>query len=202
MILIIDVFYSAVDAHVGEHIFRQDICPPYHYIQQAPINCTICRNLILNFLKDRTRILVTHNISILPYADQIICFDGVTNSIAANGSKKEVVEQLRIRLKSKGGGENEESANLFKRIINVLVEQEYQCPQNVESQSNTFHQDEMSTLMDKKKQKEAGNGIVSIETKKNGDVPLSVYWYYLCACGGVVATVSLIITSLWISYSW
>lgn len=144
---------------------------------------------------------MTHNIAILPYADHIICLDGTLNSIAANGTKDEVVEQLTVRLSKAGGQDkcNDESSSLFKSIINIL-----QVRTTAELSTTTAPPSDESLvgLIDGTDQKAAGTGIVSIETKKVGDVPLSVYWYYLRACGGGVATIILVIASLWISYSW
>jgi ABC-type cobalamin/Fe3+-siderophores transport system ATPase subunit len=51
-IIVMDDILSAVDVKVGEHIFRHLIC---------------------GFLKDRTRVLVTHNLSlVVPKADTVI----------------------------------------------------------------------------------------------------------------------------------
>lgn len=56
-VILLDDCLSAVDSVVGEHIFRE---------------------LVLGFLSDRTRVLVTHNLSLTaPSADLIICLDSV-----------------------------------------------------------------------------------------------------------------------------
>ena len=68
-IIIMDDVLSAVDAHVGEHIFCE---------------------LITGFLKGRTRILVTHQVSlVLPRADLVLC-------LRAAGDKCSSVEQEDI----------------------------------------------------------------------------------------------------------
>ena len=58
-VFLLDDPLSAVDAHVGQFLFRETIC---------------------NILKSKTRILVTHQLQYLPYCDQIVAFrDGNTN---------------------------------------------------------------------------------------------------------------------------
>ena len=52
-VYLLDDPLSAVDAHVGQFLFRETIC---------------------NILKSKTRILVTHQLQYLPYCDQIIAF--------------------------------------------------------------------------------------------------------------------------------
>jgi ATP-binding cassette subfamily C (CFTR/MRP) protein 1 len=61
-IIILDDPLSAVDSHVGEHIFK---------------------NLICGFLADRTRILVTHQCAlVIPHADKVIVLDGKNGILA------------------------------------------------------------------------------------------------------------------------
>ena len=64
---------SAVDAHVGSHIFKR--C-----IQQA--------------LAQKTRLLVTHQLHLLEHADWIICMDG--GSIVEQGTFDELIHMDRI----------------------------------------------------------------------------------------------------------
>jgi len=64
-VILLDDCLSAVDSVVGEHIFRE---------------------LVLGFLSDRTRVLVTHNLSLTaPSADLIICLDTVVAKNTTNG---------------------------------------------------------------------------------------------------------------------
>src|SRR3954454_11101459 len=64
---------SAVDAHVGSHIFKQ--C-----IQHA--------------LAHKTRLLVTHQLHLLEHADWIICMDG--GAIVEQGTFDELIQMDRI----------------------------------------------------------------------------------------------------------
>eukprot|EP01035_Chromulina_nebulosa_P017873 gene17873-23489_t len=111
-IIIMDDPLSAVDSHVGQHIFQHLIC---------------------NFLSDRTRILVTHQVAIAaPVADMLICLDNQGNNKLTTGSGK---------------------------------------------------------LIDKEK-------------KQVGEVPITIYWFYAKACGGIIATLLLLFCCIWIAVSW
>lgn len=48
----------------------------------------------------------------------------------------------------------------------------------------------------------AQSTIVSVETKNAGEVSWTTYFYYLNACGGVVATAAMLLACLWIAGSW
>ena len=80
-IIVMDDILSAVDAHVGEHIFR---------------------NLICGFLRDRTRVLVTHQLSmVLAKADAVLCLGGMKKfnkpaDITGNGASNEMQPELKI----------------------------------------------------------------------------------------------------------
>ncbi|XP_062927402.1 canalicular multispecific organic anion transporter 1 isoform X1 [Mobula hypostoma] len=70
-ICILDDPLSAVDAHVGKHIFEQVIGPN-------------------GLLKDKTRILVTHNITFLPQTDNIVVLlDGSVSEVGSYKTLKE-----------------------------------------------------------------------------------------------------------------
>ncbi|XP_044069110.1 canalicular multispecific organic anion transporter 1 isoform X2 [Siniperca chuatsi] len=67
-IYLLDDPLSAVDSHVGKHLFDKVIGPN-------------------GLLKDRTRILVTHGVNFLPYVDEIVVLvDGVVSEIGSYNS--------------------------------------------------------------------------------------------------------------------
>ena len=71
-IFLLDDPLSAVDAHVGKHIFDHVIGPD-------------------GLLRDKTRVLVTHGVKFLPYVDKIIVLkDG---KITESGTYKELLDQ-------------------------------------------------------------------------------------------------------------
>ena len=71
-IYLLDDPLSAVDAHVGKHIFDKVIGPN-------------------GLLREKTRVLVTHGVRYLPFFDQIVVLkDG---AISENGTYKELLDQ-------------------------------------------------------------------------------------------------------------
>uniref|UniRef100_A0A4W4G3P7 ATP-binding cassette, sub-family C (CFTR/MRP), member 2 n=1 Tax=Electrophorus electricus TaxID=8005 RepID=A0A4W4G3P7_ELEEL len=67
-VYLLDDPLSAVDSHVGKHLFERVIGPE-------------------GLLKDKTRILVTHGISFLPYMDEIIVVvDGIVSEVGSYSS--------------------------------------------------------------------------------------------------------------------
>ncbi|XP_016120782.1 multidrug resistance-associated protein 1-like, partial [Sinocyclocheilus grahami] len=64
-VYLLDDPLSAVDSHVGKHLFERVIGPK-------------------GLLKDKTRILVTHGISFLPYVDEIVVLvNGVVSEVGS-----------------------------------------------------------------------------------------------------------------------
>lgn len=104
-IILLDDPLSALDANVGHYIFQ---------------------NLIIDYLKDRTRFLVTHNIAmVLPYADHIICLDNISNKIIANGNRITVTDQLSQWLLAStlpSTSEKDELDNnlFYKNVLQIL----------------------------------------------------------------------------------
>jgi len=71
-IYLLDDPLSAVDSHVGKHIFERLLGSH-------------------GLLKDKTRVLVTHAVTFLPHMDQIVVIkDG---SISESGSYEELIEK-------------------------------------------------------------------------------------------------------------
>lgn len=80
---------SAVDAHVGKHIFEHVLGPNgstfSHLKNQPPIR------LLVGLLKDKTRILVTHGITYLPQTDKIYVL--TNGEISENGTYQELLDK-------------------------------------------------------------------------------------------------------------
>ena len=120
-IILLDDPLSAVDAHVGDHIFKQ---------------------LILGFLANRTRILVTHNLAlVLPYADHIVCVDSDNKAVLINGDKATALQQAQEYIQTKS--EDADSCNFMKGILTSLE----QTPSIKETEkiSNKSNQNEIVT---------------------------------------------------------
>ena len=68
-IMLLDDPLSAVDAHVGDHLFQQ---------------------CILGYLASSTRVLVTHHSHLAAYADHIVILDN--GAVTAQGSYSELIK--------------------------------------------------------------------------------------------------------------
>eukprot|EP01038_Epipyxis_sp_PR26KG_P008717 gene8717-11778_t len=89
-IIILDDPLSAVDTHVGEHIFK---------------------NLVLDFLQDRTRIIVSHNLALtVPPADKIMFLSN--NQVVAYCSPNELKSTME-RIGSKNKNASDGAASVF-----------------------------------------------------------------------------------------
>jgi ABC-type multidrug transport system fused ATPase/permease subunit len=90
-------------------------------------------------------------------------------------------------------------AHLTRSFSSMLLFSKQAPPPKFPSQSNVSNP---STTTDSSKAKSVHQGITERETKSTGDVPLSTYWFYLQAAGGLFVTICLITACLWISFSW
>ncbi|KAG8000099.1 Canalicular multispecific organic anion transporter 1 [Nibea albiflora] len=95
-IYLLDDPLSAVDSHVGKHLFEKVIGPN-------------------GVLKDKTRVLVTHGVSFLPYVDEIVVLvDGVVSEVGSYSSlranKGAFSEFLDTYAKEKSNDTDSESA--------------------------------------------------------------------------------------------
>ncbi|KAK8110590.1 uncharacterized protein PG998_007047 [Apiospora kogelbergensis] len=164
-IVIMDDPLSAVDAHVGRHIFD---------------------NAILGLLKDKCRILATHQLWVLNRCDRIIWMEGgkiqavdtFDNLMANNPSFQHLLETTAVEEKK----EDEEA----------VIEEK------------------TAETKDKKKKKRAP-GLMQAEERAVASVPWSIYGDYVRAAGSILLAPLVfltlitsqganIATSLWLSY--
>uniref|UniRef100_A0A3B1IP99 Canalicular multispecific organic anion transporter 1-like n=1 Tax=Astyanax mexicanus TaxID=7994 RepID=A0A3B1IP99_ASTMX len=185
-IYLLDDPLSAVDAHVGKHLFEKVIGP---------------RGL----LKDKTRILVTHGISFLPYVDEIVVLvDGVVSEVGSysslRASKGAFSEFLDTYAKEEDSQDQNQSASGSQQV-SVGVEH-HDLPLN-----NIKTEDSVSLLLKKESVKHASNSnrdsqnrnvpqrsegdaderkgrrLIESETVQTGRVKFSVYLQYLSSMG-------------------
>ncbi|NXO19201.1 MRP1 protein, partial [Oriolus oriolus] len=181
-VYLLDDPLSAVDAHVGKHIFEKVIGPK-------------------GILKNKTRVLVTHAINYLPQMDTILVMtDG---EISEMGSYQELLEQdgafaefLRTYANAEQTTENSDtngpSAKEGKPIENgVLVnEAPGKLMHRQLSNSSTYsrdtgkpqHQSSTAELQKPLAEKNSWK-LTEADTAKTGRVKATVYWDYMKAIG-------------------
>ncbi|XP_031148395.1 multidrug resistance-associated protein 1 isoform X2 [Sander lucioperca] len=178
-VYLLDDPLSAVDAHVGKHIFDQVIGPQ-------------------GLLKDKTRVLVTHGLSYLPQADLILVL--VEGQITEMGSYQHVVatqgafaEFLRTyaaveqtdnnKPVPKSGTKGIENGSATALAGSPGVSSVSKLPQTAE---------ENKVLSKKAKDPEVGK-LMEADKASTGQVKLSVFWAYLKAIGVLLSCISLLL---------
>ncbi|KAJ7401505.1 multidrug resistance-associated protein 1 [Pitangus sulphuratus] len=189
-VYLLDDPLSAVDAHVGKHIFEKVIGPK-------------------GILKNKTRVLVTHAINYLPQMDTILVMtDG---EISEMGSYQELLEQdgafaefLRTYANTEQSMENSDtnspSAKEGKPVENgVLVnEAPGKLMHRQLSNSSTYSRDtgksqQQSSTAELQKPLTEKNSwkLTEADTAKTGRVKASVYWDYMKAIGLFMSFLSI-----------
>ncbi|OWK61874.1 Multidrug resistance-associated protein 1 [Lonchura striata] len=181
-VYLLDDPLSAVDAHVGKHIFEKVIGPK-------------------GILKNKTRVLVTHAVNYLPQMDTILVMtDG---EISEMGSYQELLEQdgafaefLRTYANAEQTMENSDtnspSAKEGKPIENggLVNEATGKLMHRQLSNSSTYsrdtgkpqHQSSTAELQKPVAEKNSWK-LMEADTAKTGRVKASVYWDYMKAIG-------------------
>ncbi|XP_051630917.1 multidrug resistance-associated protein 1 isoform X4 [Manacus candei] len=189
-VYLLDDPLSAVDAHVGKHIFEKVIGPK-------------------GILKNKTRLLVTHAINYLPQMDTILVMtDG---EISEMGSYQELLEQdgafaefLRTYANAEQSMENSDtnspSTKEGKPVENgVLVnEAPGKLMHRQLSNSSTYSRDtgksqQQSSTAELQKPLAEKNSwkLMEADTAKTGRVKASVYWDYMKAIGLFMSFLSI-----------
>uniref|UniRef100_G3U1N1 Multidrug resistance-associated protein 1 n=1 Tax=Loxodonta africana TaxID=9785 RepID=G3U1N1_LOXAF len=181
---------SAVDAHVGKHIFENVVGPK-------------------GMLKNKTRILVTHGISYLPQVDVIIVMSG--GKISEMGSYQELLardgafaEFLRTyaSAEQEQDAEDEGSSGLAKeaRLMEngmLVTDTAGKQLQRQLSSSSSYsgdarkHHNSTAELQKAGTPKEATWKLMEADKAQTGQVKLSVYWDYMKAIGLFISFLSI-----------
>ncbi|KAJ4418296.1 ATP-binding cassette transporter yor1 [Neurospora sp. IMI 360204] len=162
-IVLMDDPLSAVDAHVGRHIFD---------------------NAILGLLKDKARILATHQLWVLNRCDRIIWMDG---------GRIQAVDTFDNLMR-----DSEEFRQLLESTAQEDKKDEAEAPA-------------VASEEEAPKKKKKAKGLMQAEERAVASVPWSVYTSYVKASGSflnapialvllVIAQGSNIVTSLWLSW--
>ena len=204
---------SAVDSHVGKHIFTNVIGP----------------NGILN---DTTRLLVTHGITFLPETDHIIVLtDGM---VSEQGSYQELLQKKgnfsKFLLEYMADDTDSDIVEDIKeQLISSLGEKEFKkqiSRKDSVSSTSSYGTGSQSSKTKLKKQKEkvekkeeepkkttptnSGTTLIEKESVETGSVKLRVYLYYikaigylgffLCAFFQLLFTSSTIMANYWLNW--
>uniref|UniRef100_A0A8C3D2D7 Multidrug resistance-associated protein 1 n=1 Tax=Cairina moschata TaxID=8855 RepID=A0A8C3D2D7_CAIMO len=175
---------SAVDAHVGKHIFEKVIGPK-------------------GILKNKTRVLVTHAVNYLPQMDTILVMsDG---EISEMGSYQELLKQdgafaefLRTYANAEQSMEN--SGNLFVKQtlglyfprlkISIFNRQLSNSSTYSRETGKSQHQSSTAELQKPLAEKNSWK-LTEADTAKTGRVKATVYWDYMKAIGLFISFLSI-----------
>ncbi|KAK7601472.1 hypothetical protein V9T40_008913 [Parthenolecanium corni] len=196
-IYLLDDPLSAVDSHVGKHIFEHVIGPK-------------------GLLKHKTRILVTHSVTFLSQCDLIIVLkDG---SVSESGTFKELsakkgdfADFLLTYLKESAVEPDEEDVDKLKEILgeeNVTEKIVRQRSKNSESDSvHSFsRQRSTSETEDSRKMKKPpgtiiGQKLIETERAETGTVKWQVFAYYLSSIGAFLSISTIVMNLMFQGFS-
>ena len=194
-IYLLDDPLSAVDAHVGKHIFRNVIGPE-------------------GMLKNKTRVLVTHGISFLPEVDHIIVLkDGKISEQGSFSDLLNIKGDFAAFLLEYMSGEMRDGdldENIKRQVQqslgpeishqqcmddNKLREKDAILPNKLSNKhqhggqhQKNVHPTKQKKQPDTRKDKESEDKLIDTEINEIGEVKRVVYWYYIRKLGwsGVV----------------
>ncbi|XP_077285788.1 multidrug resistance-associated protein 1-like [Arctopsyche grandis] len=184
-IYLLDDPLSAVDSHIGKHIFEQVIGPQ-------------------GLLKHKTRILVTHAITYLPKVDNIIVLkDG---NISEFGTYQELLEKgglfaefLLLHLSRVTKEEEPELIEIKKQLATNLGDDEFLNKlQRARSLSETISEtsSDITKNKDVKEENDAKesvtNRIIEDEQAETGNIKWPVYYHYFKSVGPFLAIATII----------
>uniref|UniRef100_A0A671YF42 ATP-binding cassette, sub-family C (CFTR/MRP), member 2 n=1 Tax=Sparus aurata TaxID=8175 RepID=A0A671YF42_SPAAU len=170
-IYLLDDPLSAVDSHVGKHLFDKVIGPN-------------------GVLKEKTRILVTHGVSFLPYVDEIVVLvDGVVSEVGSYKSlrarKGAFSEFIDTYAQEQNNQMHSESGNNFSCTV-ILPSLCLTCSSNdssVLSSSVRLRKNSSIKKVQDVGESKKGQRLIEKETMETGQVKFSVYLQYLRAMG-------------------
>ena len=210
-----DDILSALDSNISELIFN---------------------NLIINYLSNKTRILVTHSIALVtPKADLLIYLNDNNTIICHPNELKTIINESKQSMNSLNSLKMNDSFDLLSNIseyIELSKINEYNNNSNIQIKQNNQlkpefiddfdinynkiinNNNENKLIKIEKNEKIIENNellieksllneqkIVKKEERREGDVPLQVYWFYVKACGGILSAFLLILICLLITVS-
>uniref|UniRef100_A0A8C1PCY9 ABC-type glutathione-S-conjugate transporter n=1 Tax=Cyprinus carpio TaxID=7962 RepID=A0A8C1PCY9_CYPCA len=174
-VYLLDDPLSAVDSHVGKHLFERVIGPK-------------------GLLKDKTRILVTHGISFLPYVDEIVVLvNGVVSEVgsydglrASKGAFSEFLETYGKEESSNANGLEPQADGSPEDIVSSTLKRENSLRHSQRLRKNS------SVRSKKDSGDKKGQRLIEKETMETGRVKFSVYLQYLRSMGWCFITWSFL----------
>uniref|UniRef100_A0A669DWJ6 Canalicular multispecific organic anion transporter 1 n=1 Tax=Oreochromis niloticus TaxID=8128 RepID=A0A669DWJ6_ORENI len=188
-IYLLDDPLSAVDSHVGKHLFEKVIGPS-------------------GILKNKTRILVTHGISFLPYVDEIVVLEnGVISEIgsyknlrASGGAFSKFLdtyatEQSNQRNSETGEGQDAEDFDLIpdgddaqpdsalEDTVSLTLKRENSIRRSQRNGSVRLRRNTSVKKSENADEQKKGQKLIEKETMETGQVKLAVFLQYLRAMG-------------------
>ena len=167
---------SAVDTHVGKHLFEKVIGPN-------------------GFLKNKTRVLITHKVTLLPFVDQIIVMKdcqiteqgSYAELLERKGAFAEILTQYVAEAEQNEDEVDSEDLNILdgikKRIDFASLSSEVPKTRSGSDRVKSGSV-EKSVSSAKEKKKELTDGRLTKDEKEaTGSVKWSVYTQYLSAVG-------------------
>uniref|UniRef100_A0A4W5KWT6 ABC-type glutathione-S-conjugate transporter n=1 Tax=Hucho hucho TaxID=62062 RepID=A0A4W5KWT6_9TELE len=161
-VYLLDDPLSAVDSHVGKHLFEEVVGPT-------------------GILKDKTRILVTHGVSFLPYVDEIVVLkEGCVSEVGSYQSLKDrkgaFSEFLDTYAKEEGKQHTGECVCITGFVFVLRKNSSLKKPKPPADDET-----------------KKGQRLIEKETMETGQVKFSVYLQYLRAMGWGYATMFFLV---------
>ncbi|XP_071386567.1 ATP-binding cassette sub-family C member 2 [Centroberyx affinis] len=198
-IYLLDDPLSAVDSHVGNHLFDQVIGPN-------------------GLLRDKTRILVTHGVSFLPYVDEIVVLvDGVVSEVgsyhslrARRGAFSDFLDTYAKEQSNKTQTEAEpgidtaevelvpevedpQADSPLDDVVSVTLKRESSIRRSQRNGSVRLRKNSSIKKTAAVEESKKGQRLIEKETMETGQVKFSLYLQYLRAMGwGYSAIVFLV----------
>ncbi|CAM4620699.1 unnamed protein product [Leuciscus chuanchicus] len=164
-IYLLDDPLSAVDAEVGRHLFEHCIC---------------------GILKEKPRILVTHQLQFLKAADQILVLK--EGHMVASGTYSELQQSgvdftsLLKKDEEEEGGSEKGEAPRSPRIRTLSQNSSRSLTSSVKDESDQLPMEHVQTMVE--------------ETRSEGTIGLRVYWKYFRAGANAVMLIFLVLLNL------
>ncbi|CAG09356.1 unnamed protein product, partial [Tetraodon nigroviridis] len=195
-IYLLDDPLSAVDSHVGKHLFDKVIGPK-------------------GILKDKTRILVTHGVGFLPFVDEIVVLvDGAVSEVgsykslrASKGAFSEFLNTYAQEQNNRTKSESEDTADVelipegddsqadypLEDTVSVTLKRDHSIRRSQRSGRLVKQLRKGSVKKTETDEIKQGQRLIEKETMETGQVKLSMYLGYIRAMGWTYTIVAFVI---------